>query len=114
MDSTSWQTLVEVGRGYLRLRHLDSALAVLERFRREVEEFSFPQVGQVTISIGYAQIGTSDYPPSVLDKADKALYYAKNTGRNQTCCYETLVAQGDIAAYTTPDNVELFCKVNGA
>ena len=86
----------------------EDALSALERFRQKVADFSFPQVGQVTISIGYAQIQNGDYPPTVLDKADKALYFAKNNGRNQVCGYEMLLGKGQIVEQAVVDDVVLF------
>lgn len=80
----------------------------LERFRQKVADFHFPQVGQVTISIGCAEIQPGDYPPTVLDRADKAMYYAKTNGRNQVCHYETLLANGDIVEQRVIGDVELF------
>lgn len=81
---------------------------VLERFRQHVMDFVFPQVGQVTISIGYAQIQIDDYPPAALGKADQALYFAKHHGRNQVCHYESLVGKGEIVENVVEDDVELF------
>ena len=86
----------------------EDTFSALERFRQKVAGFHFPQVGQITISIGCAEIQPGDYPPTVLDKADKAMYYAKNNGRNQVCRYETLLANGDIVEQTVVDDVELF------
>jgi len=71
--------------------------AVLERFRLRMAEHVFPQVEHVTVSIGYARIGENDYPATVLDRADKALYYAKEHGRNCIHGYETLTAKGLLA-----------------
>jgi diguanylate cyclase (GGDEF)-like protein len=83
--------------------------ATLERFRRRIAEHLFPQVGQVTISIGYTRIGASDPAVSCFDRADAALYYAKENGRNQVRCYETLIAEGhlDKREDSTAD-IELF------
>lgn len=67
---------------------------VLERFRRKVEEYNFPQVGKVTVSIGAVEIKPGDAVPVILDKADKALYFSKNNGRNQTHLYDALVQEG--------------------
>lgn len=66
----------------------------LERFRQRVEAYRFPQVGHVTVSIGYARITENDYPEIVIDRADKALYYAKQNGRNQVHGYEALTVTG--------------------
>ncbi len=40
---------------------------------------------RVTVSMGVAQIDPSDTLETVLDRADKALYEAKHTGRNKIC-----------------------------
>jgi diguanylate cyclase (GGDEF)-like protein len=67
------------------------------RFRVSVENHEFPQVGQVTCSIGYTAVSAKDVPTDVVGRADEALYYAKEHGRNQVCCHERLVAEGAIA-----------------
>lgn len=69
---------------------------VLERLRRTVEEFSFPQVGGITVSIGFTQLRSDDTPDVAFDRADRAVYYAKAHGRNQVRSYCTLVESGDL------------------
>jgi diguanylate cyclase (GGDEF)-like protein len=66
----------------------------LERFRERVESYAFPSVGKITVSIGYVQISSSDVPVVAVGRADAALYYAKKHGRNMTCNYEHLIAEG--------------------
>lgn len=61
----------------------ECAEAAFNRFRHAVETYEFPQVGNVTISIGFAQCGADQFPNSVIGMADTALYYAKEHGRNQ-------------------------------
>jgi two-component system cell cycle response regulator len=68
----------------------------LERFRLAVQNYSFPQIGRITVSTGYIQISSSDVPVVVLWQADQALYYAKKQGRNRACSYEQLIAEGKI------------------
>ena len=82
--------------------------AALERFRQRLEKQVLPQVGHVTVSIGYARIGDHDYPATILDRADKALYFAKENGRNRTHGYESLAAQGLLGRATTPGSIDLF------
>jgi diguanylate cyclase (GGDEF)-like protein len=84
------------------------ARSVLERFRQRVGAHLFPQVEHVTVSIGYAQMGAGDYPTTVLDRADKALYHAKEHGRNCVHGYEALAAQGLLAQAATPGSIDLF------
>lgn len=85
------------------------AQGVLERFRQNMERYNFPQVGQVTVSIGFTRILDPEMPAAVVDRADRALYYAKEHGRNQVCCYETLIATGQLASLQGQiGDVELF------
>lgn len=88
---------------------LDVALVVLERFRKTVETYDFPRVGKITVSIGVIQLAASEMPSTLLDKADKALYYAKQNGRNRVCAYEHLVASGQLLeSKVQTGDVELF------
>lgn len=72
------------------------AQEILERCRASIENRRFPQVGKVTISIGFAQLDEKFHPLENLSKADKALYFSKNNGRNQVNMYEGLLRQGMI------------------
>lgn len=81
---------------------------VLERFRQRIAEYNFPQVGNVTVSVGYARVGKHDYPASALDRADKALYYAKQNGRNCTHGYEALRESGLLERDLTSGSIDLF------
>jgi diguanylate cyclase (GGDEF)-like protein len=87
---------------------LERALFVLERFRRTIEEKSFPQVGTITASIGASAITANDLSTSIIDRADKALYYAKSNGRNQVHAYENLVAAGKLTDAKHDSTAELF------
>jgi diguanylate cyclase (GGDEF)-like protein len=93
----------------LRPTELENAMAVFERFRKRVGAYSFPQVGKVTISIGFARIRSGDTASVILGAADEALYWAKEHGRNQCHAYETLVAEGKLQAVPEPlSDFELF------
>lgn len=81
---------------------------VLERFRESVEQFEFPQVGRVTVSLGYVEIMDQDQPTTVIGHADQALYYAKRNGRNQTASYSRLVEEGKIVPTTRTGSIDLF------
>ena len=87
---------------------LARALVVLERFRQTVEAFSFPQVGTLTASVGATVISGEDIPISLIDRADRALYFAKNNGRNRVCAFENLLAEGKLTVTKDESNVELF------
>lgn len=91
----------------LRSTTLSTARKVFDRFRLAVQEYPFPQVGQITVSVGF--VGTHlGLPVEILGKADQALYYGKGHGRNQVCFYDDLVARGQVIAQVNNDDMELF------
>ena len=60
------------------------AVAVAEKIRHNVEVCQVDGVGTFTVSIGIALMSPSDIgPESLLERADRALYLAKDKGRNQ-------------------------------
>jgi diguanylate cyclase (GGDEF)-like protein len=87
---------------------LGRALLVFDRFRQSIENYPFPQVGKITISLGVCIISGEDSPGAAIDRADQALYYAKNNGRNQVCVYENLVAEGKLTPSKRESDAELF------
>ena len=79
------------------------------RLRTMIETYAFPQVGRVTISLGYTQIDPQDAPSPCVERADAALYYAKHHGRNRVCQYEALIAAGELVQVQAAQaDVELF------
>ncbi len=87
----------------------EDALATLERFRRKVAGQTFSRVGHVTLSIGFSQLRANDTPNDVIDRADEALYYAKQHGRDRVESYESLVAAGALhARESLVGEIELF------
>jgi diguanylate cyclase (GGDEF)-like protein len=85
------------------------ANVALERFRKQLEDYDFPQVGHVTVSIGYSRAAQGDNPTVSFERADDALYYAKQNGRNQVRGYEALVAAGALEPKVSPESeLELF------
>ncbi|MCX5789071.1 MAG: diguanylate cyclase [Elusimicrobia bacterium] len=72
------------------------ALAVAERLRAriEAEEFSGqPAPVRITVSLGMAQYpDDADDAAALIKRADTALYYAKEHGRNRTAIYESSMA----------------------
>lgn len=89
----------------------EDANRALEQFRVTVENYDFPQVGRVTVSVGFSGASTRlPSPTQLIGQADEALYYAKENGRNRVCHYETLKQLGvfDKHQQVTHDDVELF------
>ena len=92
----------------LRCESEANALAVFQRLRVNIENFAFPQVGHVTASIGVTEVRSKDSPASAFERADRAVYFAKDQGRNQVICHGDLVSQGLILDDDKSGDVELF------
>ena len=85
----------------------DAGLA-LHRLRTALQTFTFPQVGAITVSMGYAEVLPGDTPSLAFDRADRAVYWAKHHGRDQVCSFAALSAQGELRDDTKAGDVELF------
>lgn len=72
------------------------AAGVLERLRTTTERHLFPQVGTITISVGFSEIKAGDTPSGAFERADKAVYHAKSHGRNKVCSHAALIASGEL------------------
>lgn len=70
--------------------NIDSSLIVAERIRKNIEIHTFPVVGDVTVSIGIAEREEAEVIDDVINRADTALYVAKNSGRNKVNVHNKL------------------------
>ncbi|MEO8804545.1 MAG: GGDEF domain-containing protein [Burkholderiaceae bacterium] len=86
----------------------EQACIAFERLRANVERFEFPQVGRITVSIGFTSTDVSDTPSSAFARADKALYHVKEHGRNGVAQFESLVRDGQVVGTQIVGEVELF------
>ena len=70
---------------------LDNAVLVAEKIKKRIAQSMISIAGEesfsVTVSIGVSSIDVSNEPniEAALNRADKALYEAKNSGRNRVC-----------------------------
>ncbi|WP_338845829.1 GGDEF domain-containing protein [Massilia sp. W12] len=92
----------------LRSTTYDNARKIIERFRQNVESHAFPQIGQITVSVGFVAVSPYESPVVILGHADQALYYAKTHGRNLVCHYDELVREGELATSASNDTAEFF------
>jgi diguanylate cyclase (GGDEF)-like protein len=93
----------------MRCDAVEHAHAALERLRERVQAYAFPQVGSITVSIGFSALLPNDTPSGAFGRADKAVYHAKENGRNQVCSYQALVASGALVEQAAEDmDVDLF------
>lgn len=93
------------------LHHCDreDAWRVLDRFRKAIAGYSFPFASQLTVSIGYTMIEPIVNYDVLVSRADKALYYVKENGKNNCGCYDSLVERGLIESHVPAESdVELF------
>ena len=86
----------------------EAVAAVLERLRRNVENYAFPRVGHITVSVGFTELHSADTPSSAFERADKAVYFVKAHGRNQVASHAPLVASGQLVDDTRGGEMELF------
>lgn len=92
----------------LRCSGAEQARVAFERMRRRVAEYAFPRVGQISVSIGFTEVRPGDTPSAAFERADRAVYYAKQNGRNQVQDQAALVAAGLLQDQQHDGEVELF------
>jgi len=68
---------------------LKGIVTYADKIRESVQKMIIPNLPPVTISIGVASIipSVNTSMEDFFSKADKALYKAKNSGRNKVCCF---------------------------
>ncbi len=71
---------------------VEDARALAETLRRELQDTDFPLVGRLTASFGLADYEADPGPAALVARADKALYRAKQSGRNQVIVAPTAAA----------------------
>jgi diguanylate cyclase (GGDEF)-like protein len=92
----------------LRAPDREHARIAFERFRRRLAGQNFPRVGKVTVSIGFTAIRDHDLPSAAFERADRAVYFAKEHGRNQVRCFDDLLDGGAVESQEHVGEVELF------
>lgn len=86
----------------------EQAAAVFERLRCNVESYVFPQVGRITVSVGYTALRAADTPTAAFERADRAVYHAKQHGRNQVANHAELLKRGVFVEEARAGDMELF------
>jgi len=87
---------------------LKNANSLLNKFKKTVEKYEFPQVGHLTISIGFCKATEDEFPITLIEQSDRALYYAKEHGRNQVHNFEQLISDNKLDLRTIDNDAELF------
>jgi diguanylate cyclase (GGDEF)-like protein len=84
------------------------AARAFEKLRLAAESYDFPQVGRITLSVGFTELQPDDTPHAALERADRAVYFAKQSGRNQALCHEKLVEDGRLEPPASVGSVDFF------
>ncbi|MGD8784661.1 MAG: GGDEF domain-containing protein [Thioalkalispiraceae bacterium] len=61
---------------------LDGVRQMAEKIRKDVQQHKFNGIGEITVSIGLAELNKSDDSTSFFSRADQKLYEAKASGKN--------------------------------
>lgn len=62
---------------------LKEAVLLAERFRKNIENYIFPNEIKITISLGVIELKAGESIQEQIIRADKELYKSKNTGKNK-------------------------------
>jgi diguanylate cyclase (GGDEF)-like protein len=76
----------------------EQAQITLERFREKIAGYRFPDIKQVTVSIGYTLFDRRLTLNQLITQADIALYHCKTTTRNAVHSYQDLIEKGLVQA----------------
>ena len=63
-------------------KSFDEIKNIAEKLRERISQESFEYIGKLTCSLGLTEIKDGDNSSSIFDRVDKAMYDAKNSGRN--------------------------------
>ncbi len=81
---------------------------ILEQLRHRVATYPFPQVERITISIGLTRVCEDDLPSDAFDRADQAVYWVKQNGRNQLCAHDQILDQLRTKPVAAPAGIDFF------
>lgn len=62
------------------------AIKFATTLKQAISDYDFEKVGRITASFGVTQIAVGDDVEDIVQRADLALYNAKETGRNKVVC----------------------------
>lgn len=92
----------------LRSASEDDAVGAFERLRQLVASYHFPQIERITVSIGFTRVCDDDTPTDAFDRADQAVYWVKQNGRNQVISHDQLVKGGQLASKEVKGGIDFF------
>ena len=68
--------------------NMKESMKKAEELRKLVEDYKFTDIEKVTISLGVYEFLETDTYETITSKVDKAMYEAKNSGRNRVTEYK--------------------------
>ena len=71
----------------------ENAMSLAQRIRQQVQQQSFQPLENITVSIGIAEYSGQGEIENTFNQADKALYRAKESGRNQVVDFASMENQ---------------------
>ncbi|WP_105169169.1 GGDEF domain-containing protein [Pseudoalteromonas sp. T1lg23B] len=86
-------------------RHEGEAMQKLDSVRALIADTRFPQVGNVTISMGFVELKDAGQVAELVNRADQALYQSKQDGRNRVTAFSSLKDKG---CNHSSGDIELF------
>lgn len=84
------------------------AVGAFERLRVLVAGYQFPQIECITVSVGFTRVCEDDTPTDAFDRADQAVYWVKQNGRNQVISHDQLVQRGHLASKGVKGGIDFF------
>jgi diguanylate cyclase (GGDEF)-like protein/hemerythrin-like metal-binding protein len=79
--------------------NLKVAVMIAEKIRKEIEAYTNPVVGKYTVSLGVTQRINTESFHTMYERADAAMYRAKNEGRNRVVSFESQADMPIAAVY---------------
>ena len=73
-----------------------AALAIAEAVRSKIATVPYDLVGAVSASFGVAEWNTKEDARALINRADRALYVAKQTGRNRVIRADETTEAGQV------------------
>lgn len=92
----------------LRSASEHDAVGAFERLRHLVAGYHFPQIERITVSVGFTRVCEDDTPTDAFDRADQAVYWVKQNGRNQVISHDQLVQGGHVASKEVKGGIDFF------
>lgn len=73
----------------------DQAIKIANKLCLLYENSQWPVIGRLTVSLGIATYRLEDTSSTIVQRADQALYYAKEKGRNRIYHYDDIESLSD-------------------